>query len=122
MKNHKIKAFYPVASKNKPAVTYTRHYIHSKASAGLWTEQRDLSQRELMANGSTEKQVVKYFTICYNASVLAHWEDLILVDEEGKTYRIKTKPDEFDYGRRDIRIAAYEFRDNTVYTGVDVYD
>lgn len=122
MKNHKIKAFYPVASKTKPSATYTRHYIHSKASAGLWAEQRDLSQRELMANGSTEKQVVKYFTICYNASVLAHWEDLILVDEAGKTYRIKTKPDEFDYAKKDIRIAAYEFRDNTVYTGVDVYD
>ena len=83
---------------------------------------RDLSQKEILAAGAAEKQYSLYITIGYNPKVIQRWEELILLDEQGNTYKIKTKPDEFNYGRGDIRIAAYAFTDNLVYTGADTYD
>lgn len=123
MKTHKVKAYYPVTTGQKPNAVLSRHYIHTQASQGLWAEIRDLSQKETLANGAAEKQQIVYITIGYNPAVLANWQDLILVDEQGKTYRIKTKPDEFNYARKDIRITAYAFVDNSTYTtGADIYD
>lgn len=122
MKNHKIRLFYPVVSGSKPNATTTRHFIHSKASEGLWAEIRDLSQKEILANEAVGKQSSIYITVGFNPAVLERWEELIIIDEQQRTYRMKTKPDEFDYSKRDIRIAAYEFKDTTVYTEGDVYD
>lgn len=122
MKTHKIRAYYCERTGEKPNTVLSRHFIHSERSGGLWAEVRDLSQKEMLAADAAEKQYSLYFTIGYNPSVLAHWEELILLDEQGKTYKIKTKPDEFKYDRADIRIAAYAFTDNNAYTGVDTYD
>lgn len=122
MKTHKVRFFYPVASGSKPNTTTTRHFIHSEASRGLWAEIRDLSQKEILANEAVGKQSSIYITVGFNPTVLERWEELIIIDERQRTYRMKTKPDEFDYSKRDIRIAAYEFKDTTVYAEGDVYD
>lgn len=121
-KVHKVQAYYTEDIGKKPNAVLSRHFIHSKYSGGLWAEVRDLSQKEILAAGAAEKQYSLYITIGYNPKVIQRWEELILLDEQGNTYKIKTKPDEFNYGRGDIRIAAYAFTDNLVYTGADTYD
>ena len=121
-KTHKVQAYYPVMTGGKPNSVYCRHFIHSQESQGLWATIRDLSQKEILTNDAAEKQQSLYITIGYNPAVLKHWRELILIDEQGTTYKIKTKPDEFSYERRDIRIAAYAFVDNSAYTGADIYD
>lgn len=122
MKNQKIKAFYTVASGAKPNQLLRRHYIHSSESLGLWAEIRDLSQKEVLANEAVGKQIGVYITVGYNPALLERWAELTLIDERGTSYRIKAKPDEFDYAKRDIRIAAYAYEDTAVYSGSDVYD
>lgn len=37
-------------------------------------------------------------------------------------YTIKEKPDEFDYTKQDIKIRAYEFKDERTYQGGDTYE
>ena len=54
--------------------------------------------------------------------ILSMWEKLTLVDEQGRTYTIKEKPDEFDYTKQDIKIVAYEFKDERTYQGGDTYE
>lgn len=122
MKTHKIRAYYPIKAGEKPNQVLSRRFIHSEKSGGLWADTRDLSQKEMLANAATEKQRSLYITVGYNPAVLDNWRELILIDEQGATYKIKTKPDEFNYDRRDIRITAYAFTDNSAYTGADSYD
>ncbi len=122
MKTHKVRAYYSVRAGEKPNAVFSRHFVHSRASQGLWADIRDLSQKEMLANGAAEKQQSLYITLGYNPAVLDKWQELIFIDEQGKTYKAKTKPDEFNYDRRDIRITAYAFVDNSTYTGADIYD
>lgn len=120
MKTHKVKAFFAISSGDKPNRVLKRQFLHSEKSKGFWAEIRDLSQKELLSNASTEKQEVIYITIGYNPAVLEHWQDLIFIDEHGKYYRAKTKPDEFNYSKGDMRITAYAFEDNANYAE-DIY-
>lgn len=122
MKQHKFKFYYTEKTGTKPNETITRHFIHSKESCGLWAEVRDLSRKELVANNATGQQNTKIITVGYNPRILELYTDLIVLDEQGKTYRIKNKPDEFNYSKCDIKIEITEFQSNENYGGEDVYD
>lgn len=121
MKQHKF-CFYTIEQVGaKPNQTKRRHFIHSKASCGFWADVRDLSRKELVANNATSESISKVLTIGFNTQVLERYADLIVLDESDKTYRIKTKPDEYNYSKGDIKMEIYEFNDNNVY-GEDIYD
>lgn len=122
-KNQKLRAYYATTSGTKPNLVYARHFIHSKASQGLWASVRDLSAHEQLTNGSTEEQHVKIITIGHNATVLEHYKDLVFVNDQGTQFRAKTAPDAyFEDGKHDLRITAYVIHDTNNYTGADVYD
>ena len=121
MKQHKLRFYYAESSGTKPNQTFVRHFIHSQSSCGFWADIRDLSRKELVANNATTESVSKIIVVGYNPAILERYADLIVIDEATKTYRIKTKPDEFNYSKCDLKIEIYEFTDNRVYGG-DVYD
>ena len=54
-------------------------------------------------------------------NVLEKWEKLVFIDEQDRTYKLKTKPDEYEYEKTDLKLVAYAFKDETTYGG-DVYD
>lgn len=122
VKNKKLKCFYVETTKAKPLQILARRYIHSQASGGFWCSVRDLSQKERLANEAVGHETVVTFIVGFNLKILQMWEKLTLVDEQGRTYTIKEKPDEFDYTKQDIKIRAYEFKDERTYQGGDTYE
>lgn len=122
VKNKKLKCFYVETTKAKPLQILARRYIHSRASGGFWCSVRDISQKERLANSAVGHETIVNFIVGYNPKILSMWEKLTLVDEQGRTYNIKEKPDEFDYTKQDIKIVAYEFKDERTYQGGDTYE
>lgn len=122
MKNRKFKFYFCESVGKKPNLTYRRHFIHNKESCGFWAERRDLSRSEILANNAAGIKTALLITIGYNPAVLEMFHDLIIEDEYGKTYKIKNKPDEYNYSKGDIKIEAYEYKDNTVYGEDDIYE
>lgn len=120
-KDKKIKCFYPEIVRAKPSKRILKHFIHSKASGGLWCNIRDLSQRERMSNASVGRQTVICIKVGYNPKLIELWEQIVILDEKGKSYNIKEKPDEYYYDKGDIKITAYAFRDENLYEG-EIYD
>lgn len=121
VKGQKVQAFYTEMAREKPVKTYTRKFIHSRESGGFWVHIRDLMQRERLANEAVGHQVAVVIRIGYNPRVLDLWEKLTFIDERGVSYRLKDKPDEFDYDKGDLKMTAYAFKDDTNYEG-DVYE
>ncbi len=122
MKIHKFKFYFCETSGEKPNLIHRRHFLHSKKSCGFWAEVRDLSRKENSANNATGEEVILLITIGYNPAILQAFHDLIIEDEHGNTYKIKNKPDEFNYSKCDIKIEAYRYKDNTVYSEDDIYE
>ena len=122
VKNKKLKCFYVETTKAKPLQILAGRYIHSRASGGFWCSVRDISQKERLANSAVGHETIVNFVVGYNPKILQMWEKLTLVDEQGRTYIIKEKPDEFDYTKQDIKIVAYEFKDERTYQGGDTYE
>ena len=122
VKNKKLKCFYVETTKAKPLQILARRYIHSRASGGFWCSVRDISQKERLANSAVGHETIVNFIVGYNPKILSMWEKLTLVDEQGRTYTIKEKTDEFDYTKQDIKIVAYEFKDERTYQGGDTYE
>lgn len=120
-KNEKIRCFYPEVKLEKPNKRVIRRFIHSKCSGGFWARVRDLSQRERLANAAVGHQTVISIQMGYNPKLLELWEKIIIIDERGRTYTIKEKPDEYAYDKGDIKITAYSFRDENTYEE-DIYD
>lgn len=121
VKGQKVRAFYTKTKLEKPIKTYTRHFIHSKASGGFWAHIRDLTLRERLTNEAIGHQVVVVIRVGYNPKILDLWEQLIFIDEKGTTYRLKEKPDEYEYSKSDIKLTAYAFNDDKSYEE-DVYE
>lgn len=120
-KSDKIRCFYPEAVRQKPIERVSRHFIHSQSSGGFWAAVRDATQSERLANDAVAHEAVVHITVGYNPKILQHWEELVIVDKYGTTYRIKGKPDEFTYQKEDLKIIAYRFKDLTNYAG-DIYE
>lgn len=121
VKNEKIRCFYADVVRVKPNRAIARNFIHTRQSFGFWAHIRDLSQRERSANDAVGHQTVVQIIVGYNPRIIELWEKLVIIDERGTTYKIKEKPDEYEYTKGDIKIIAYAFRDDTVY-GEDVYE
>lgn len=116
-KNTKIKAFYVDVVKMKPDTYKYKRYIHSEGSQGFWCSIRDISAKEKLNYETKANEVVVKITIGHNPKIIENWEKLILVDVKNNTYRIKSKPDEFDYQSQDMVITAYRFVDTEIYGG-----
>ncbi len=121
VKNQKIRCFFVECYREKPNKLLVRHFIHSKGSGGLWAHIRDLMQRERLANEAVGHEIAVSVQIGYNAEFLRMWESMIIIDERGRTYRLKEKPDEYAYDKGDIKFIAYAFHDGNVYEE-DVYE
>lgn len=120
-KTQKIQCYYATALRDKPNKVYVRHYIHSRNSGGLWANIRDLMQKEKLNNEAVGQEVVVKVTIGYNSKFIENWEKIIVVDKNGNTYKLKEKPDEFEYNKSDIKFNAYLFREEHDYEE-DIYD
>lgn len=120
-KGQKIRCFYAVVTREKPVKTYTRKFIHSKESGGFWAHIRDLTQRERLANEAVGHQTAVQIRVGFNPKILDLWDSLVVIDERGNFYKIKEKPDEYEYDKSDIKFTAYAYRDDTQYVE-DIYE
>ncbi len=121
VKNKKIKAFYVDVIKAKPNVTKAKHYIHTEASGGFWYYVRDQKLTERLMDDIVGHEICMIMVMGYNEEVIDKWDKLILEDSKGNTYKIKTKPDEYEHNKDDIKIMAYQFTDEDEYGGTTVY-
>lgn len=116
LKNRKIKIFYPVETRSKPSVVINKRYIHSEASHGLWCYMLDQKLGERLNDDTVGREICVTMIVGYNSSIVELWEKLI-IEYDSKTYKIKTKPDEYEYNKSDLKILAYEFNDDREYGG-----
>ena len=122
-KNQKIRAFYVVIQRAKPNVIKVRHFIHSRKSGGFWASVRDFSQAERQSNEAIGHSNAVSIVIGNNPKIIKDWEKLIFIDERNISYRLKEKPDEFNYSKGDIKMTAYAFKDDEDYSlEADEYD
>lgn len=122
VKGKKVRCYYAeTTASEKPVKICRRHFIHSAESKGLWAHIRDLTATEKTVNDAVGHSVSVQIIIGYNPNVLEKWEKLIFIDEQNRTYKLKTKPDEYEYEKTDLKLVAYAFKDETAYGG-DVYD
>lgn len=122
VKGRKIRCFFTSTVKTKPNITLTRNFIHSQASGGFWAAVRDLSMKERLVNDAVGHDTVVTFVVGFNPKILSRWEELTILDEYDNSYKIREKPDEYDYTKGDLKIVAYKFRDDKTYGGADTYD
>lgn len=117
MKDRKIQMFYPLeVVEVKPYVYHERQFIHTKESGGFWCEMRDTTINERLTNSAKVEEVIVQFLVGFNPEIVARWQDLIIVDEFGNTYKMTAKPDEYRYDRNDdLKILAQRFTDRTEY-------
>lgn len=114
-KDRKVKAYYPMSVIVEKPKTYTiKQYIHSESSGGFWCSMRDQSQSEKQANDAAIKNNAVVLTMAPNKEFMERWSELWLEDEKGNQYRIREKPDEYDY-RSDIKVTAVKGKDDTYY-------
>lgn len=122
VKGRKIRCFFTSTVKTKPNITLTRNFIHSQESGGFWAAVRDLSMKERLTNDAVGHDTVVTFVVGFNPKILSRWEELTILDEYDNSYKIREKPDEYDYTKSDLKIVAYKFRDDQIYGGADTYD
>jgi len=91
----------------------------------LWCYVRDISPSEQATydqfNNYTNVSTVMY--INYNSTILALWQQGNKRDEKnpvwanvnGRTYKVVTKPDEYDHNKGDIKIVMEEQLDQNQY-------
>lgn len=119
IKTRKIRAYFPQSVIVEKPKTYSiKQYIHSEASGGFWCYMRDLSQSERSANSAAATVDTVMFYTGHNPKILAKWQDLYLEDEHGTLYRIKERPDEYDYRYGDMKFTGYKVKDETYYNEV----